>query len=43
MNEQKKLTDMTQEELEALFADKTMPDWFDYLPPGGGSPVPLLA
>ena len=33
MNEQKKLTDMTQEELEALFADKTMPDWFDYLPP----------
>lgn len=33
MNEQKKLTDMTQEELEALFADKTMPEWFDYLTP----------
>lgn len=34
MNEQKKLIDMTQEELEALFVDKAMPEWFDYLTPG---------
>lgn len=33
MKEQKKLTNMTQGELEALFADKTMPEWFDYLTP----------
>lgn len=37
MNKQKKVTDMTLEELENLFADKTMPEWFDYLTPDEGA------